>query len=61
MVTMKELLARAHKAVCGATEREVIVSSENTAKAIRLLKEKGLLFVGSGPAGFGKKKICLFW
>jgi len=57
MVTMQELMAKAHPAVCGATEREVVISSEKAAEAIRLIKSKGFVFVGSGPAGFGKTKI----
>ena len=57
MVTIEELKARSKRATCGAFEREVIVSSEKAAQAIRLIKSKGLLFIGSGPAGFGKTKI----
>lgn len=57
MVTMEQLRARSKRAVCGAFERETIVSSQNVAEAIRLIKSKGFLFIGRGPAGFGKTKI----
>ncbi len=57
MVTMQELRARSHRAICGAAEREVVIDSSKVAEAIRLIKSKGFTFVGSGPAGFGKTKI----
>ncbi len=57
MVTMKDLLARSQRAICGAAEKEVVISSEKAAEAIRLIKSKGFTFVGSGPAGMGKTKI----
>ncbi len=57
MVTIEELKARSKRATCGAFEREVTISSEKAAQAIRLIKSKGFMFVGSGPAGFGKTKI----
>ena len=57
MVTMEQLRARSKRAICGAFERETIISSEKAAEAIRLIKSKGFTFVGSGPAGFGKTKI----
>ena len=57
MVTMQELRARSKRAVCGAFEREVTVDIRNAAEAIRIIKSKGFLFVGSGPAGRGRKKI----
>ncbi len=57
MVTIQELRARSKRATCGAFERETIVSSQNVAEAIRLIKSKGFTFVGRGPAGFGKTKL----
>ena len=57
MVTIEELKARSKRATCGTFEREVTISSEKAAQAIRLIKSKGFMFVGSGPAGFGKTKI----
>ncbi len=57
MVTMQELRARSHRAICGAAEREVVIDTSKAAEAIRLIKSKGFTFVGSGPAGFGKTKI----
>ena len=57
MVTIEELRARSKRAICGAFERETIGDIRNAAEAVRLIKSKGFLFVGSGPAGFGKTKI----
>lgn len=57
MVTMEELRARSKRAICGAAEREVVIDTRKAAQAIRLIKSKGFLFIGSGPAGFGKTKI----
>ncbi len=57
MVTMEQLRARSKRAICGAFERETIVDIRNAAEAIRLIKSKGFLFVGSGPAGRGRTKI----
>lgn len=57
MPTIKDLLARSHKAVCGAAEREVIVSDQNVGAAIRTIKEKGFQYVGKGPHGTGTTKI----
>ena len=57
MVTIEQLKARSSRAVCGAFEREVTISSEKAAQAIRLIKSKGFMFVGSGPAGPGRTKI----
>ncbi len=57
MVTIEQLKARSSRAVCGAFEREVIVDIRNAAEAVRLIKSKGFMFVGSGPAGRGRKKI----
>lgn len=54
---MEQLRARSTKAVCGAFEREVIVKSENAAKAIATIKKHGFLYVGKGPAGLGRTKI----
>ena len=47
MVTIKELLARSHRAICGATERELTVKTKLKGMAIRKLKEKGYRIVGT--------------
>ena len=57
MITMQELRARSKRATCGAFEREVTVDIRKAAEAIRLIKSKGFMFVGRGPAGRGRVKI----
>ena len=57
MVTIQELVGRSKRATCGAFEKEVVVKRSNKAAAIALLKSKGFLFVGSGPAGRDSVKI----
>ncbi len=57
MVTIAQLRARSKRATCGAFEREVTISSEKAAQAIRLIKSKGFMFIGSGPGGMGRTKI----
>ena len=57
MVTIEQLRSRSKRATCGAFEREVIVDIRKAAEAVRIIKSKGFLFIGSGPAGFGKTKI----
>lgn len=57
MVTIEQLKARSKRATCGAFEREVTVDIRKAAEAIRLIKSKGFMFVGRGPAGRGRIKI----
>ena len=57
MVTIEELKSRSQRAICGAAEREVTIDTRKAAEAIRLIKSKGFMFIGSGPAGMGRTKI----
>ena len=47
MVTAKELIARSHRAICGATERELTVKTKLKGISIRKLREKGYRIVGT--------------
>ncbi len=57
MITIKELLARSHRAICGATERELTVKTKLKGMAIRKLKEKGYRIVGTSYNGGETTKI----
>lgn len=51
MITLKSLINKSSHAVCGATEREVLVPRKNKSAAIRAIKKSGThMFIGSGPA-----------
>lgn len=52
-----DILARSTKAVCGAFEREIIVPASKVASTKTLLKQKGYIIIGTGPAGPNSKKI----
>lgn len=54
---MRMLIARSKRAVCGATEREVIVPTSQVPAAIAAIRRSGKIFVGTGPAGAGRTKI----
>ena len=53
----KDIKSRSHPAVCGAFEREVIVSNSQVAKTKAILKAMGMIIVGTGKAGFNSTKI----
>lgn len=55
--TKNDILARSTRAVCGAFEKEVTVSSSKVASTKALLKRKGFIIVGTGPAGPRSTKI----
>ncbi len=57
MVTAKELVARSHRAICGATERELTVKTKLKGIAIRKLREKGYRIVGTSYNGGDTTKI----
>ena len=57
MVTIKELLARSQRAICGATERELTVKTKLKGIAIRKLREKGYRIVGTSYNGGETTKI----
>lgn len=56
MPTIKQLLARANPAVCGISERQVIVSSKNLHPSITKLEKSGFHIIGTSY-GKGPKKI----
>jgi len=45
------------RALCGSQEKEVVVDEDEVAQVKRELKANGYFIVGTGNAGFGKKKI----
>ncbi|MFQ5532141.1 MAG: hypothetical protein ACE5ES_06005 [Candidatus Nanoarchaeia archaeon] len=57
MVDIKNILRRSTPAVCGFTEREVVVPKSKKAAVIRAIKQRGLIFVGTGPVGQNAVKI----
>lgn len=57
MVTVEELVKRSHRAICGATERELTVKTKLKGIAIRKLKEKGYRIVGTSYGGGETTKI----
>ena len=48
---------RSTKAVCGVFERQVSVKNENVEKTKKILKAKGFIIIGTGPAGSGRKFV----
>jgi len=57
MADIKELLARSHRAICGATERELTVKTKLKGIAIRKLKAAGYRIVGTSYNGGETTKI----
>ncbi len=57
MVSMETIKRRSIKALCGAFEREVVVDADEVSETKRVLRSKGFIIIGTGDAGFGKKKI----
>ena len=57
MVTAKDLVQRSHRAICGATERELTVPTKLRSIAIKKLKEKGYRIVGTGYDSGSTTKI----
>lgn len=47
MPDVKDLLSRSHRAICGATERELTVKTKLKGHAIRRLKAAGYMIVGT--------------
>ena len=56
-IDIDRLMKQSSKAVCGAFERELIVDAKKVRQIKEALKSKGQMIVGTGQAGFGKKKI----
>lgn len=45
------------KALCGAFEREIVVDADEVSEVKRELRNNGYIIIGTGDAGFGKKKV----
>ena len=54
---IKNIIKSSTKAICGAFEREIIVDRDEVSLIKSKLKDKGYMIVGTGDAGFKKKKI----
>lgn len=52
---VKDLLARSHKATCGISEREVIVSNKMMGRRISQLEKAGFHVIGTSYGGAPKK------
>ena len=57
MVDVKDLIARSHRAICGATERELTVKTKLKGMAIRRLRAAGYRIVGTSYNGGETTKI----
>ena len=57
---MQDIIRMSEPAICGPLEREVVVKKSRIAEIKRTLKEKGFVFVGSGPAFSKEKKKVWF-
>ena len=56
-INIDEIKRRSVKAICGAFEREIVVKPEKMSMIKKELRDSGYMIVGTGDAGFGKKKI----
>ena len=54
---MQKILNRSRRAVCGQSEREVIIKESDVERTKKILKKSGFVFVGKGPAGGKNKKV----
>lgn len=57
MIDINALMKQSSRAVCGAFEREIVVDKSKVEAIKKALRSKGQMIVGTGQAGFGKKKI----
>lgn len=55
--SIRDILSRSSRAVCGAFEKEVIVRNENVGIIKARLKSAGFIIVGTGRAGQNSTKI----
>ena len=53
----RDIVRRSHPAVCGLTEREVVVKDENVIEVKRKLRDAGFYIVGTSENGGKTKKI----
>ncbi len=56
-MNIETIRRRSSRALCGAFEREVVVDAEDVAETKAILIANGFIIVGTGPAGFGKRKV----
>lgn len=56
-IDIDRIMKQSSKAICGSFEREVVIDADEVMAVKKLLKQKGQIIVGTGPAGFGKKKV----
>ena len=56
-IDIDRLMKQSSRAVCGAFERELTVDKSKVEAIKKALKSKGQFIVGTGDAGFGKKKV----
>lgn len=56
-MNIRRIKNRSSKAICGAFEREIVVDSDEVSEVKAELRANGFIIVGTGPAGFGKRKI----
>lgn len=57
MVSINDILRQSQSAVCGITEREIVVPRSKVRAYLNVLKRNGFIIVGTGEAGFGNTKI----
>lgn len=57
MVKIRDILRISSQAVCGITEREVVVPKSKKAAYIAEIKRAGFMVVGTGQAGRDTVKI----
>ncbi len=54
---IQKILNKSSRAICGTFEKEVIVKASQVEKTKKILKQKGFIIVGTGPALGDNKKI----
>ena len=52
-----KILNKSSRAVCGTVEKEVVVKDIEVSKTKQILKSKGFIIIGTGPAGFKRTKV----
>jgi len=58
MTDVRDLIARSHRAICGATERELTVKTKLKGIAIRRLRAAGYRIVGTS---YGDGETTKIW
>ncbi len=47
---IQKILSKSSRAICGTFEKEVVVATSNVARTKKILKQKGFIIIGTGPA-----------